>query len=119
MEPRHYWRGSEPAISAASDLLRSPGITEPMENVSEPYLGVDLRNENQDRTTRDCSSRIATAMNPGCRGVPKRRSTIWTRRPPGRSSSGAIVQTGYWEKSRKTLDASVPDAIPMTALSFG
>src|SRR5215510_12371486 len=26
-----------------------------------PYLGVALRNENQERTTRDCLSRIATA----------------------------------------------------------
>ena len=88
-------------------------------NVLSNYLGVTPRKENQDRTTRDSLSRMATALNPGWRGVPKRRSVAWTWTPFGGSDSGVTVQAGYWEKSRKARKGSVSDARRMAASFSG
>src|SRR5262245_40534625 len=83
------------------------------------YRGLALRNANHDWTTWDFSSTIAIALNPGFRGVPKRRSVIWTRRRPGESNSGVIVQSGYWEKSKNTRKGSVWDTSRIIAISSG
>src|SRR6266566_5103220 len=88
------------AIAISAGLRPAAG-----ESATLAYLGVTLR--------------MATAANPGWRGVPKRRSVAWTWTPFGGSDRGVTVQAGYWEKSRKARNGSVSDARRMAASFSG